>query len=232
MRAAGAAAHRVPHAPAATAEPSHPDCVAAVEATARAARVARPRRRRGRRPRARRADRRRVRHRHERRGRARPRALERPGSVATSPPSSSPANRFLANSGHVVTGAQYVDALDDMPTWSRALSAWWDDHDVLVTADEPGAAGPARRARPDNADPGVGRMGRARGVHVAVRHHRPARDLAPAALERRRPADRRAARRRATAAKTCCSAWPRNSKPRARGPTAARPCTPESTLRA
>ena len=82
----------------------------------------------------------------------------RPGSVTTSRPSSNPRNAFIANSVHVVTAAQYVDALDDMSTWSRALSAWWDDADVLVLPTSPEPPVRLGELAPDNVE-GLGRMG-------------------------------------------------------------------------
>ena len=59
---------------------------------------------------------------------------------------------------HVVTAAQYVDALDDMSTWSRALSAWWDDADVLVLPTSPEPPVRLGELAPDNVE-GLGRMG-------------------------------------------------------------------------
>ena len=109
-------------------------------------------------------------------------------------PELEPANAFIANSVHVVTAAQYVDALDDMSTWSRALSAWWDDADVLVLPTSPEPPVRLGELAPDNVE-GPGPDGRAGGLHLAVRPDRPARDLTPAPLERRRAPDRRPARR-------------------------------------
>ena len=57
-------------------------------------------------------------------------------------------------------------------------------------------------------------------VHVAVQRHRAAGDLGPARLRRRRPADRRAARRPSRSARTRCCRSPRRWRPRARPPAA------------
>ena len=73
-------------------------------------------------------------------------------------PELEPANAFIANSVHVVTAAQYVDALDDMSTWSRALSAWWDDADVLVLPTSPEPPVRLGELAPDNLE-GLVRMG-------------------------------------------------------------------------
>jgi amidase len=48
-----------------------------------------------------------------------------------------PANALIASSADAITSFQYVDALDDMSTWSRRVSAWWDDADVLVLPTSP-----------------------------------------------------------------------------------------------
>ena len=44
---------------------------------------------------------------------------------------------MIAGAGGAITAAQYVDGLDDMSTWSRAVSAYWDDADVLVLPTSP-----------------------------------------------------------------------------------------------
>ena len=59
-----------------------------------------------------------------------------------------------------------------------------------------------------------------------VQHHRPAGDLAAAALERGRAADRGPAGRRPTGARTCCCASPRSSRRPRPGPSACRRCSP------
>ena len=43
-----------------------------------------------------------------------------------------PATAMLAELGQSVTAVQYLDALDQLQTWTRKLAAWWEDHDVLV----------------------------------------------------------------------------------------------------
>jgi amidase len=48
-----------------------------------------------------------------------------------------PMNAMIAGAGGAITAAQYVDGLDDMSTWSRAVSAYWDDADVLVLPTSP-----------------------------------------------------------------------------------------------
>jgi amidase len=51
-------------------------------------------------------------------------------------------NAFLAEAGNQMKGTDYVAALDDIHTWSRAVSEWWGDHDILVlpTSPEPPVA--------------------------------------------------------------------------------------------
>jgi amidase len=73
-------------------------------------------------------------------------------------PELEPANAFIADSVHVVTAAQYVDALDDMSTWSRALSAWWEDADILVLPTSPEPPVRLGELAPDNLE-GLVRMG-------------------------------------------------------------------------
>jgi amidase len=46
-------------------------------------------------------------------------------------------NAFLAETGKQVKGTDYVGALDDISSWSRAVSRWWDDHDILVLPTSP-----------------------------------------------------------------------------------------------
>jgi amidase len=43
-----------------------------------------------------------------------------------------PGTAALAELGRSVTAVQYLDALDQMQTWTRGVAAWWADHDVLV----------------------------------------------------------------------------------------------------
>jgi amidase len=48
-----------------------------------------------------------------------------------------PMNAMIAGAATGITAEQYVDGLDDMSTWSRAVSAFWDDADVLVLPTSP-----------------------------------------------------------------------------------------------
>jgi amidase len=44
-----------------------------------------------------------------------------------------PATMAIAELGRTVTAAQYLAALDALQSWTRTVTAWWEDHDVLVT---------------------------------------------------------------------------------------------------
>lgn len=44
-----------------------------------------------------------------------------------------PATMALVELGRTVTASQYLTALDAMQTWTRTVTAWWEDHDLLVT---------------------------------------------------------------------------------------------------
>ena len=108
-----------------------------------------------------------------------------------------PMNLLFAQLGSSVTAQQYVAALDDAQAWSRGVAAWWEDHDVLVLPVEPRAARTPGRDRARQPRSRRQRSSHAsRAVHMAVRRHRPARDLAAVALERRRAPDRCPTRRR------------------------------------
>jgi amidase len=52
-------------------------------------------------------------------------------------PDLEPMNAMIATVAPSITAAQYVDALDDMYAWSRGVSAYWDDADVLVVPTSP-----------------------------------------------------------------------------------------------
>ena len=71
-----------------------------------------------------------------------------------------PGNLFLAQAGSHVTGVDYAGAIEKMQSWSRAVGAWWEDHDVLVTPTSPEPPVGLGELAPDNPDPGAGmRMG-------------------------------------------------------------------------
>ncbi|GIU85929.1 MAG: 6-aminohexanoate-cyclic-dimer hydrolase [Acidimicrobiia bacterium] len=48
-----------------------------------------------------------------------------------------PLNAAIAALGRRITATQYVEAIEDLQSWSRRVSAWWDDHDVLVLPTSP-----------------------------------------------------------------------------------------------
>jgi amidase len=52
-------------------------------------------------------------------------------------PELEPANALIAGASGQITAEQYVDALDDMWAWSRAVCAWWEAADVLVLPTSP-----------------------------------------------------------------------------------------------
>ena len=144
-----------------------------------------------------------------------------------------PGNLFLAQMGATVTGVAYAGAIERMQAWSRRVARVVGAPRHPRDADEPGAAGAPRRARPDEVRP-VGERpdGLARDVRDPVRRHRSARDLAPVALDRRRPADRRAARGRVRPGRRAAASRARNSSRPRRGTTAIRRSRCESTLSA
>jgi amidase len=84
---------------------------------------------------------------------------ERTGE-AIGPDDVEPGNRFLADVGAQVTGVDYVRAIEAMQGWSRAVAAWWDDYDVLVTPTSPEPPVRLGDLAPTNTDPEVAtRMG-------------------------------------------------------------------------
>jgi amidase len=66
-----------------------------------------------------------------------------------------PNNAFMAEVGKHVSGTDYVGALDDIHTWSRAVCAWWDDHDLLVVPTSPEPPVPLGVLAPTSTDPAV-----------------------------------------------------------------------------
>ncbi len=72
-----------------------------------------------------------------------------------------PGNATIATLGAEISGTQYVDAVERMQAWSRRVSVWWEDHDVLVLPTSPEAPFALGDLAPDNPDPDVPtRMGR------------------------------------------------------------------------
>jgi amidase len=67
-----------------------------------------------------------------------------------------PPNAALARLGAEVTGAQYLEAVEDAQAWSRGVAAWWEDHDLLLLPVSPELPVPLGTLAPDNPDPGVG----------------------------------------------------------------------------
>ena len=118
---------------------------------------------------------------------------------AITPDDVEPLTWALAEMGRSVTGPDLLSAVEQHQVLGWRLAAWQQQagFDLLLTPTtaEPAAAArlvraPARPAAPPDRprDP-------VRGVHRRSQHDRRARDLAPAALERRRHAGRRPARR-------------------------------------
>ena len=71
-----------------------------------------------------------------------------------------PGNLFLAQIGATVSAVAYADAIDAMQTWARGVSAWWSDHDLLVTPTSPDLPARLGDLAPTNPDPEVmNRMG-------------------------------------------------------------------------
>jgi amidase len=73
-------------------------------------------------------------------------------------PELEPGNQLIAGSADVITSSQYVDALDDMSTWSRRVSAWWEEADVLLVPTSPEPPVRIGELSPDNLE-GLSRMG-------------------------------------------------------------------------
>jgi amidase len=63
-----------------------------------------------------------------------------------------PMNAMIADAAAHITGMQYVDALDDMQTWARAVQAWWETADVLVLPTSPQPPVTIGTLHPDNLD--------------------------------------------------------------------------------
>ena len=71
-----------------------------------------------------------------------------------------PANAFIASLGAGITAADYLAAIEDMQSWSRRVCGWWEHHDVLVLPTSPEPPVALGELAPDNPDPGVAaRMG-------------------------------------------------------------------------
>ena len=101
-------------------------------------------------------------------------------------------------SGRASPPPRYIAAIEWLHGYTRRMASWWAaGFDLLLT---PTLGEPPPRlgelARADRQPARHRARARAHPVHAAVQHHRPAGDLAAAALERGRAADRRAARRR------------------------------------
>jgi amidase len=48
-----------------------------------------------------------------------------------------PHTAMLAQVGRTVTGTRYVAGIEGMQRWARGVSAWWEDHDLLVLPTSP-----------------------------------------------------------------------------------------------
>jgi amidase len=44
-----------------------------------------------------------------------------------------PATMAVAELGRTVTASQYLTSLEALQAWTRTVTSWWDDHDVLIT---------------------------------------------------------------------------------------------------
>jgi amidase len=72
-----------------------------------------------------------------------------------------PGNLMLAQLGKGVSAADYVEAIERMQLWSRGVSAWWNDYDLLVTPTSPEPPVRLGELAPGLQDPAVGvRMAR------------------------------------------------------------------------
>lgn len=72
-----------------------------------------------------------------------------------------PMNTFFATMGAQISGIDYVTAIEDLQAWTRKVSTWWIDHDILVVPTSPEPPALLGDLAPLNPDPAVGeRMGR------------------------------------------------------------------------
>jgi amidase len=74
-------------------------------------------------------------------------------------PTLEPMNALIAQAGDTISAAQYVDALDDLQLWSRAVSAWWNTADILVLPVSPEPPVPLGRLAPEQSLDALGEMG-------------------------------------------------------------------------
>ena len=152
---------------------------------------------------------------------------------AIGPSDVEPLTWALAEVGRSSNAADWLWAREWLQANAREIAGWWTEgHDLLLTptiAEPPPLLGVVRQpARQPAPRPLPCRGGRS--LHPAVQRHRAARHLAPAALERRRPADRgpargrlrsrgRAAPRRIAARGRAALVRPEASCPRLAAPT-------------
>jgi amidase len=72
-----------------------------------------------------------------------------------------PTNAFFGSMGSKITGVEYAGAIEDLQAWTRRVSTWWDDHDVLVVPTSPEPPVHLGEIGPTNTGPEAGaRMGR------------------------------------------------------------------------
>lgn len=72
-----------------------------------------------------------------------------------------PTNAFFGAMGSQITGIEYAGAIEDLQAWTRRVSTWWEDHDVLVVPTSPEPPVRLGEIGPTNTGPDVGtRMGR------------------------------------------------------------------------
>jgi len=76
-------------------------------------------------------------------------------------PELEPINQFYAQLRPEMSAVAYIRAVEDMQSWARRVSSWWNDHDVLITPTNPEPPPRLGEFAPTNPDPEVGRrMGR------------------------------------------------------------------------
>jgi amidase len=64
-----------------------------------------------------------------------------------------PMNAMLAEMGRTLTATQWLAALETLQSWSRGVAGWWTDHDVLVLPTSPEPPPRLGETGPTSADP-------------------------------------------------------------------------------
>ena len=107
-----------------------------------------------------------------------------------------PRNAAYRRAGRELSAAAYLQSRAWFGMWARRMADWWNSHDLLLTPTlgaPPPELGWFTAAGPEEEG---SRIASFIPYTAAVQHDRPARRQPPAALDARRPAGRRAARRR------------------------------------